>query len=273
MSCHNIQNQLNDYIEQELSEEQSRQIEMHLNTCSECRAELSDLRTVLSLTRNLDEVEPPPFLAQRIMANVRESSVKKSLLNRLFFFPVHIPAGVLTATIIIFFSFSIYMLERPGDYTPQISSDYMVKRIEKPEVPLATVNKITRPLNHENFSNQKYLSTSGNLLGSQSLPDTVEFYMSDLQLTLYVKEIDSAAKTVLLQLIEMESRITGITSKKGEYRIVAEINSKNKQKLIQKIQQIGTSLKVNTDSSVQSEYLISSITLKQLENFSDQEEN
>ena len=93
MSCHDIQEKLNDYIEQELSEEQSRQIEMHLNTCPECREELSDLKVVLSLTRNLDEVEPPPFLAKRIMANVRELPAKKSLLNRLFFFSGTCPCG------------------------------------------------------------------------------------------------------------------------------------------------------------------------------------
>ena len=271
MSCHNIQEKLNDYIEQELSEEQSRQIEMHLNTCPECRAELSELKTVLSLTRNLDAVDPPPFLAKRIMANVRELPAKKSLLNRLFFFPVHVPAGVLTATIILFFSFSIYMIEKPGDDVLQISGDYMVKRVETPEAPLATVNDASRPLNYEKFSNQKHLSPSGRILGSQSLPDTVEFYMAELQLTLYVKDVDSAVRAVLFQLLEIEGRITGITSKKGEYQIVVEINSKNKQKLIQKIQQIGISLDVNSDASAQSQNLTSSIILKQPENFSAQE--
>lgn len=60
-------------------------VEQHLVNCPSCRAELDQLRQVVQVIRATPDEEPPPWLATRIMALVRENSVPQSgWLARLF---------------------------------------------------------------------------------------------------------------------------------------------------------------------------------------------
>lgn len=65
-------------------------VEKHCAECAACRAELADLQTALRLIKTTPEVEPPPWLAARVMARVREQQRnRRSWLQRIFF-PLHI---------------------------------------------------------------------------------------------------------------------------------------------------------------------------------------
>jgi hypothetical protein len=65
-------------------------VEKHCAECAECRAELADLQTALRLIRATPEVEPPPWLATRVMARVREQQLNKQSWLQRIFFPLHI---------------------------------------------------------------------------------------------------------------------------------------------------------------------------------------
>jgi hypothetical protein len=88
MECRDIQDRLNDYTEGFLKEREIRQIEEHLDQCRGCSTVLEELRKAGQILKDMDQIEPPPWLATRIMAEVAEIEAKGSehhgLLSWLF---------------------------------------------------------------------------------------------------------------------------------------------------------------------------------------------
>ncbi len=72
MSCARTRKRLNPYLEGELGDAEQARIRTHLEACSACAAELDALQRTLGLLRGLPDVEPPPHLAQRIIARLRD---------------------------------------------------------------------------------------------------------------------------------------------------------------------------------------------------------
>nr|WP_320190033.1 zf-HC2 domain-containing protein [uncultured Desulfobacter sp.] len=70
MHCDNFQNKLFDFLEGMLSEDEAEELREHLSSCSDCQHELSVLTTVLNFEKLLDDVEPPSFLASRVLAHI-----------------------------------------------------------------------------------------------------------------------------------------------------------------------------------------------------------
>ncbi len=69
----------------DLSKTELAQLEQHLAGCRDCRTELAQLRLVVQTARETPDLEPPPWLATRIMARVQEEAVvQKSWFARLF---------------------------------------------------------------------------------------------------------------------------------------------------------------------------------------------
>src|SRR3981081_594285 len=67
-----------------IGEEGARTLDSHLESCAECRAEISELEDIAALLA-LDAIplEPPPQLRERILASVRaEGSAGKSVSDR-----------------------------------------------------------------------------------------------------------------------------------------------------------------------------------------------
>lgn len=90
MKCKDIQKRLSAYIEKAVSPQQKTAIDAHLKKCKGCRQDLADLKKTVAYVQQLEEVEPPRWLAQRVMAQVRkEAEAKVGILKRLFY-PIHI---------------------------------------------------------------------------------------------------------------------------------------------------------------------------------------
>lgn len=90
MECKNIQGKLSAYIEGLIPSEEKRGIEEHLGSCEKCKDSLIDLRKTIEYVHNLEDVEPPSWLTQKIMANVRaEVKPKKGIIQKLFY-PLYI---------------------------------------------------------------------------------------------------------------------------------------------------------------------------------------
>jgi len=102
MDCGKIRVDLHAYLEDVVTADERVKIEGHLASCQDCRMALEDLKQTMQLLKNLDEVEPPAWLTQRVLAQVRaESAAKKGLFTRLFgWVPMNLPATAV-ATLVI----------------------------------------------------------------------------------------------------------------------------------------------------------------------------
>jgi predicted anti-sigma-YlaC factor YlaD len=59
MNCNEISDKLSLYIDDELSSEEMKQVEEHLNSCENCQKVLDEYRNLISVLKNLPEEEPP----------------------------------------------------------------------------------------------------------------------------------------------------------------------------------------------------------------------
>jgi hypothetical protein len=115
MTCNEIENLLPAYMEELLSPEGRKNIEEHLASCSRCSQALADLKKAEELMHGLEEVEPPPFFEQRIMAGVREEAGKKKGIRQKLFYPLYIkvPVQVMATVFVAVFAFYIYQKGEP----------------------------------------------------------------------------------------------------------------------------------------------------------------
>ncbi len=105
MNCHDIQQKLSAYIEGLLPPEEKVLIDKHLITCPNCNESLADLRKTIDYVKNLEDVEPPAWLTQKVITRIKaEIEPKKGILQKLFS-PLHIKLP-LEAVAVIFIAFT-----------------------------------------------------------------------------------------------------------------------------------------------------------------------
>ena len=74
MDHQRAQELLSDYLDGELSGEDLAALELHLESCDECQAELESLRDTLSVLGGLKPAEPPPDFLQQVNQKLRRRS-------------------------------------------------------------------------------------------------------------------------------------------------------------------------------------------------------
>jgi hypothetical protein len=85
MKCTDIRGKVSEYIDGIISPEEKILIEGHLQSCEECKEYFADMRKTVALVHNLEEIEPPAWLTQKVMAKIRSEVVpKKGIVQRLF---------------------------------------------------------------------------------------------------------------------------------------------------------------------------------------------
>ncbi|MGE5445456.1 MAG: DUF2275 domain-containing protein [Ignavibacteriales bacterium] len=120
MECSKIREKLSDYIDGLVSSEEKGFIDEHLMSCEMCSESLSDLRKTVDYAQNLEEIEPPQWLTERIMAKVRsESQPKKGILEKLFY-PLHIKLPIEAIAAVLAVVISIYMFKA---FLPEIKPE------------------------------------------------------------------------------------------------------------------------------------------------------
>jgi hypothetical protein len=131
----------------DLSAVEQALMEQHLTDCPACRAELAQLRAVLQAMRTAPEVEPPDWLAGRVMARVREESPqRRSWLARLFL-PLHLKLPLEAFALVIICVTAWYITqdqnrsqqvlqESPAKMTPSSESS---KDAASPTAPVVSV--------------------------------------------------------------------------------------------------------------------------------------
>jgi hypothetical protein len=90
MECGKIQGMLTAYLEEAVTPEEGLLVQDHLSSCEKCRCAADDLKKTGVLLKNLEEIEPPPWLTQKIMARVRDEAEHKSGVLKWLFYPLHV---------------------------------------------------------------------------------------------------------------------------------------------------------------------------------------
>ena len=128
MECRKIREMLAPYLEGAVTPEQRLLVRDHLSSCGECKAALVDLKKTIALVKGLEEVEPPPWLSQKIMAHVREEAEKKGGILRRFFYPLHIkvPLEVFATFLVVGLVAYVYKTSTPQFEAARLSDKAQV---------------------------------------------------------------------------------------------------------------------------------------------------
>ncbi len=138
MDHDSIRNKLSEYLDGAVTPAEKLLIEKHLAECGDCRKSLLELEKTVQHLRDLGELEPPPWLAVRIMARVREEAGReKGLLRRLLQVPLRWRVSV-EAAALVFLCVTGYLVYRNvSSELPQITPLSGVSRKEPaPSAPL-----------------------------------------------------------------------------------------------------------------------------------------
>ena len=122
MDHDSIRHKLSEYLDGAVTPAEKSLIEKHLAECGDCRKSLRELEKTVQHLRNLGELEPPPWLAVRIMARVREEAGReKGLLRRLLQVPLRWRVSV-EAAALVFLCVTGYLVYRNvSSELPQIT--------------------------------------------------------------------------------------------------------------------------------------------------------
>jgi hypothetical protein len=79
-----IRARLSEYLERDLASEERAQIGAHLESCTNCDRELSELRETVSLLRRLPEPELPAGISEAVMARIARGEGREARVRTLF---------------------------------------------------------------------------------------------------------------------------------------------------------------------------------------------
>lgn len=110
MECNRVREELTDYIDGKLPKEEADAIRAHIYSCQECSGAYSDLQKTVQYIKGLEQVDPPAWLTQQVMAKVREESEKKGLWEKVFY-PLHIKLPLEAAATLLIALTALYVFK------------------------------------------------------------------------------------------------------------------------------------------------------------------
>lgn len=279
MDCNGIKEKLSAYIDDQLVPEERRTVDHHLTTCQECRAALHDLRRTIEYAQGVEEIESPAWLAQKVMAKVREESKKKGILRKLFYplhikIPVEIFATIAIAVITVFVFKAIQPAmklakipleeatapeegkeeqaaaidERPD--SRETASHYAKRRMEGKErekvaVPAAkaTINEM---VSRESFSSDMNENRERSVIAPKPSGISKQTAAA-MTLIVYVKDIESSQDTVEKSVKALGGRILETEHMLDSSVYAIEIDSRKMKDLKNKLNRLGKAETKGTD--------------------------
>jgi hypothetical protein len=103
------------------SEDQAR-LDAHLDACTACRAYRADLEAVHAQIRQVEAVEPPPWLAARIMAQVRAEAAPQPSFWRAKVLPFLVRPEFQAASLLLVCVSSYYLLKSRPEAAPVLDA-------------------------------------------------------------------------------------------------------------------------------------------------------
>lgn len=133
MECSNIQGKLSVYIEGMVSPDEKNLIEEHISSCSKCKEALYDLKKTLDYVHNLEEIETPAWLTQKVMTRIRSDAEPNKGIFQKFFYPLYIKLPIEAFAVALIAVTALYIFNiiqpeikpaksPPGEVTTQIPS-------------------------------------------------------------------------------------------------------------------------------------------------------
>jgi hypothetical protein len=111
VECSNVQGKLSVYIEGMVSPEEKKLIDEHISSCSKCKEALYDLKKTLDYVHNLEDIEPPAWLTQKVMARIRsDAEPKRGILQKLFY-PLYIKLPIEAVAVVLIAVTAIYIFK------------------------------------------------------------------------------------------------------------------------------------------------------------------
>lgn len=109
MDCRDIREKLPAFSEKALAPEEEKLAREHLARCAGCRSTLEELARAGELVRRLEEVEPPSWMAGKIMSRVREEEERKKGFLKKLFHPLHIKVPLEAAGTVLVAVLAVYL--------------------------------------------------------------------------------------------------------------------------------------------------------------------
>ncbi|NOY58454.1 MAG: hypothetical protein GXO75_05920 [Calditrichaeota bacterium] len=96
-----IQKKLLRYIEAELPPDERAEVQLHLERCEQCRKDVQSLSGAWNLSQSIKQVQPSPFLWNKISAQLGGKTQKGGLVNKVRVFIRQTARPALTAAIVM----------------------------------------------------------------------------------------------------------------------------------------------------------------------------
>ena len=77
ISCEELIEELNEYLDEECTPEQRRALEAHLSSCGECQVVADTARQTVKIVTGCGSFELPAKMSSKIMAKIRASGPAK----------------------------------------------------------------------------------------------------------------------------------------------------------------------------------------------------
>lgn len=178
MECSNVQEKLSVYVEGMVSPEEKKLIDKHISSCSRCKEALYDLKKTLDYVHNLEDVKPPAWLTQKVMARIQsETEPKKGILQKLFY-PLHIKLPVEAVAVVLVAVTAIYIFKiiQPEIVPQKIPSEVATQIPSKGKEVIHVHPHLIRPLVRGNTEGSK--GAKGKFEAEQAMPakkpDTID---------------------------------------------------------------------------------------------------
>ncbi len=85
MSCESIRQELSAMMDGEIGGVEKERVRLHLSSCGECCEYLEELKKTVANLKTVEDIEPPRWLKDKIMEQVKAEKVRPtSLFDRLF---------------------------------------------------------------------------------------------------------------------------------------------------------------------------------------------
>jgi hypothetical protein len=276
MECSDIQEKLSAYVEGIVSSEEEMLIDEHLKACQQCSRSLADLKKTLEYVQGLEEIEPPPWLTQKVMARVRsEAQQKRGIFQRLFY-PLHIklPIEALAAILIAITTVYVFKTVQPEMELAKAPSEEVGPRIllaEKEKTPALDEGKPLPAKPAEKFMIAEEQEISVGKYAEPKAPATVakrekarpsagavakderkrkdssselrlamvERKGKGISLTLNVNEIETANREIEKAFRQLGGKITEREHVENRSIIAAELDAEKMEELFEKLELIG----------------------------------
>jgi hypothetical protein len=144
-----IRHRLSEYLDRSVTAEEAAAIEAHLKTCQPCRDALHELQTTMEHIKNIEEIEPPAWMTQKIMTTVRaEAERKKSTFRRLFYpLTIKLPIQAIAVLFLVVAGFYIYQDIQTRERSPEapVREFAAAKQAPQADTERDTLAKADRP--------------------------------------------------------------------------------------------------------------------------------